>query len=305
MHLKLRKYFTLLLLLLSFSLLACNKNTNKPAKTKDQQVNKPSVQSLRNPTLFKFKNKVFSVPSPIQVSMIVKKMNVPFDPSYLNPAKNYSKYLTTFKQAVNLGIYGTNLAYANIYDQMSYFSDYFDVIKKLSQSLGLFNSIDQKTLDRIEKNSENKDSLAYIISTMFRDLDTYLTENQQQKLGALILAGGWVESAYLASQLYLKYKSKQLLQFIGEQKAPLNNLIQLLNPFYKNGDKDIDHLFEALVDISTYYDSITMKYQYQAPEIYPDKHLTIIHSKTIVNIDKLDIEKVSQKIYKLRSWLVK
>ncbi len=299
------KFFIIIPVLLLLFASSCKKN--KSHKTASQQDTVAQDTLFTNPyktTVLKFKNKTFGVPSPILVSKITKSLNIPFDPTLLNDYQNYSKYLTTFKKAVNLGVYSANLAYINIYDQSSLFGDYYQVIKKLGQDLNLTSNISEDLLNRIEKNMENKDSLMYIVSTLFRDIDIYLTNNDLQETGALIIAGGWVESLYMLTQLYQKNPSDELLIKIGEQKAPLNNLLQLLQPYYNQGNPEIDHLFESLANISSYYDAINFEYSYENPEDYPKDHFTIIHSKTKVNIDNLDLEKITKRISTLRNWIV-
>ncbi len=300
-----QKFFLLTAVLLLLTVSAC-KNNKQQNKSQNQSTEQKDTQALKldETVLIKFKNKVFGIPSPVLVSSMVKKMNLPYDPSLLNSIDNYTRYSGSFKQAVNLGVYSADLAYLNIYDQVSLFADYFNVVKELANNLDLLNVINQETLDRIEANSENIDSMMYLISTMLRDIDAYLTENDQQKIGALILAGGWVESVYFLTQLYKDNPSEALLQKIAEQKAPLNNLLHILEPYYGQDDKDLNALFESLAEISSYYDAIEMHYQYDQPEVYPDKHLTVIHSKTIVNVDDLDLEKITKKIQNLRHWLV-
>ena len=53
--------------------------------------------------------------------------------------------------------------------------------------------MDKSTIKRIEHNIENRDSLM-VISSTYRKIDNYLKNNNRESTGALILAGGWIES---------------------------------------------------------------------------------------------------------------
>ena len=85
--------------------------------------------------LIKYNNTLFTLPSPYQASYAIKKSNIDFRKSILNPPDNVSNYTTNFQKALNIGIYGTDLGYLNIYDQLPDVISYFTVIKKSFFSL--------------------------------------------------------------------------------------------------------------------------------------------------------------------------
>ena len=60
---------------------------------------------------------MFSIPSPIQTSMLLKKSGAPYSKAILNVPANVSKYSTAVKKALNLGIYGADLGYVILYQQ--------------------------------------------------------------------------------------------------------------------------------------------------------------------------------------------
>ena len=57
------------------------------------------------------------IPSPLEISMLLKESGKKYNASYLNPAENRSKYNSNYQKALNLGVYGTDLGYTNIYEQ--------------------------------------------------------------------------------------------------------------------------------------------------------------------------------------------
>ena len=148
---------------------SCKNGNNKASNNKNNEKT-DTVQINKGSTLVKFKDKVFSIPSPMLISKQIKELNLTYDQDLVTPIDNYTKYHTTFKQAAALGVYGADLAYLLTYDQLSNVNEYFNIIKNLSEQLSLLNSITQETLDRIERNSENKDSLMYITSSLLEIL---------------------------------------------------------------------------------------------------------------------------------------
>ena len=39
--------------------------------------------------------------------------------------------------------------------------------------------------------------MMFIVSEVYRQIDSYLLENDQEEIGVLIITGGWVESIYM------------------------------------------------------------------------------------------------------------
>ncbi len=279
----------------------CSSDNENVVSSKDLE---DSLKNISPPPVVKYSNKTFGVPSPVQISEIIKKHNIPYNFELLNPSSNYSKYETAFKKALNLGVYGADLAYILLYEQYSNSGEYFASVKKLSDGLGILNSLQEKTLERIEKNNENKDSLLVIISDVFRDIDAYLLDNDQTDIGVLILVGGWVESLYFTTKIANERHDKDIIQKVAEQKKPLENIIELLQPYYSDKNPEITELTEKLVDISIVFDGIEEIYEYKTSKTYPDKKLTVVYSKTYYKISDAQLNEITQKINELRNWII-
>ncbi len=273
---------------------------------KNNVENLPDTNSFdyNSPQIVKIENKVFSVPSPMQASALVKDKNIPFDPDLLNKASNHVKYLTSFKQALNIGVYGADMGNLFLYDQLSQSAEYFSVIKNLSEDVGIMNSINESVLNRIENNNTNRDSLMYIISEVYREIDSYLLENEQGELGILIITGGWVESIFMLTKIAETTKDPEIISRIGEQQNPLNNLIELLQPYYGQKSDDFDYLLEALVELSITFDAIEATYVYEEPVVDEINKTSIINSTTTYNITQEQLTDITDKISKLREWII-
>src|ERR1035437_3100981 len=145
------------------------KNQNSKATTEKAIDSIPLTQKIdkKSNTLFKFNNVVFSIPSPYEFAYFVKNLGITYNKEYVNPAKNATSYSSSFKKAVNLGVYGTDLGYLTINEQTPDAVSYFATIKNLSNDIGIASVFGKKTMDRIEKNMNNKDSLMYILSNSY------------------------------------------------------------------------------------------------------------------------------------------
>jgi len=289
----------MLLLFVIFS--SCNSKNNEEKNAVDSI--KESID-INNPTLVKLNNRLFSIPSPIQVALMVKKMNVGFHKQLMNDPGKLKNYTTDFKRALNLGVYSTNLGYLNIFEQYPDAAKYFSTVRTLAKDLGIVDVFDKETMQRIEKNASNKDSLISIIANINRNADSYLMNNDRNNISVLILAGGWVESLYLMTQYDKMNKSGEINEKIGEQKHPLENLIELLRPYYEKQSEDLDRFIESLVDLATIFDGVEIEYVYQKPSVEPDKKLTIINSTSKTVINDYQLKTITQNIEKIRTKII-
>jgi len=173
-------------------------------------------------------------------------------------------------------------------------------VRTLAKDLGIVDVFDKETMQRIEKNASNKDSLISIIANINRNADSYLMNNDRNNISVLILAGGWVESLYLMTQYTKNNKSAEINEKIGEQKHPLENLIELLRPYYEKQSEELDRFIESLVDLATIFDGVEIEYVYQKPTVDADKKLTTINSTSKTVINDYQLKTITQNIEKIR-----
>jgi len=288
------------ILLMSVAINGCNSDGNNEDKI--EQNIESNIDSMQG-TLIKFDNTLFSIPSPYEIAFLVKNSNLDFNKSLLNPYNKSHNYTNNFQKALNLGVYGANLGYLNVFEQNSEGIQYFSVIKILSQELGIENAFDKQTITRIENNLGNKDSLMFIISNSYRKADQYLKDNNRNDIGVLILAGGWLESTYMLTQLSQSSKNKEIDTRIGEQKHPLDNLIKILSPYY-NQSKEYAELIDVLIDLAYDFDGIDINYTYSAPTVDVKNKLTVINSKSELIMTDQQLKTISDKISAIRKKIV-
>lgn len=254
-------------------------------------------------TTLQFEGALFSIPSPYEIAFLVKDQRIDYNKEFLNPVNRSHNYVNNFKKALNLGVYGADLGYLNIYEQNPDAVSYFSAIKILSQELDISNAFNSETISRIEKNMGNKDSLLYIISNTYRKADKYLKDNNRSDLGVLILTGGWLESFHILVQIAKHEKNPQVIRRIGEQKYPLENLIKILNPFY-NESEEYGKLIDQLVELAYVFDGIDVEYTYIKPEIDVKNKLTKINSTSELVMSDEQLEMISKELSKIRNNII-
>lgn len=277
---------------------ACNNKSEK-----EKKIVQPVREIDTSNVLIKFNNTLFTLPSPYQATYSIKKSNLDFNKSLINPADHVSAYTTNFEKALNIGIYGTDLGYLNIYDQVPDVISYFTVIKKLSQEIGIHSALQIEIIERIENNIDNQDTLLHFLTNTYKQFDSYLKANNRKDIGALIIAGGWIESLYILSQNAIDTKNRKIINRLGEQKHPLDNLIEILSPYYYKSPEYTD-LIDSLVDLAYEFDGIIYNYSYEPPVIHPEKKLTEIKSTSNIIISEYHLRTIANKIASLRNQII-
>jgi len=249
-----------------------------------------------------FGGKLFSIPSPIQTSLLIKSLSLDFNEDLLNHVDHVKNYNTATTQAINLGVFGADLGYIAIYEQNSKLFNYLSTVEDLSAKLGIVNAFDQSFIERYERSNSNKDSLLVFLADGFRRADNFLKENDQANTSALILTGGWLESMYFATQLYQKSKNEQILSRIGEQKQSLETILELIEKYNYNGQNDeYITLFSALKSL---FSEIKTSYVYVESQTDDARKLTTIKSKMKIEISEELANKIIDKIAETRAQII-
>jgi hypothetical protein len=146
-------------------------------------------------------NMIRQMPSPIEMAILVKHSGGEYNASLLNPIQNIDRYATTGKKTINMGVYSADVGYTSLYKQTQETVFYLNNIRKLSDAIGLSDAFDKSVFERVEANIEHRDSLLHILSGAYDASNEYLKNNDRMNTSVLMLAGGWIETMYLASNL--------------------------------------------------------------------------------------------------------
>lgn len=249
------KLFRLLIVLgLVSGIVSCNNSDKKSSSSATEETVDQELQEKQQ-VVNDVKKVMYSLPSPVETTLLLKKAGAGYDESLLNPTSNANKYNTDKQKALNLGVYGADLSYASIFEQDQTIMQYMNVSKKLAIGLDLLAAIDQSIIDRLEANHDNRDSVIRIISETFLNSNSTLKEDNRPEMAALILAGGWVEALYLATQLTKDVnKDKDLIERIVEQKLSFGEMEKLLGSYTDN--PDIAEVLTQLQPISQAFNAI-------------------------------------------------
>jgi len=248
--------------------------------------------------LIEIDGKVFSIPSPIQTAMLIKNAGTNYNKDILNEPSRVTNYSTSFKKAINLGVYGADLGYVTMYGQTQDAFSFLTAVKSISDDLGISSAFDLELVERFEQNIGNQDSLLALVSDAYKSSDRYLKENKQNDIGGLILAGGWIESLYFASNAVEMTDNADIKQRIAEQKTTVLNLIKLLTPYYSK--PEFTELVNDLKALNELYEKVESNYTYIKPTVDVENKITTINSTTDIKMTEDQLTAISEKIMKMR-----
>lgn len=178
----------------------------------------------------------FQVPSPGEMLTFIKMVggannkNV----SFLNSPDNQKNYTDNKAKALNFGIYSCDLSYCSIFEIGSEALKYFKTVKQLGDQIGVSSAIQPSVLKRLEGNLGNPDSLSVITDDVYFTSFETLEASKQGPTLSLVVAGGWIESLFIATSL-AKYEAKSpVVERLADQKYTLDNLIEFLKKYEKD-----------------------------------------------------------------------
>jgi hypothetical protein len=245
------------------------------------------------------------IPSPLEISVLLKKSGIKYNSELLNSPDNLPKYNSNYKMALNLGIYGTDLGYTNIYGQNQSGIKYLSSIKSLANQLNIGQFFDIETIGRLATNSKNLDSLLLITTQNFNSINHYLQQQNRSSLSVLLLTGGWLEAMQVTCQVAASNPDHtELREKIGEQKITLEQIL-LLFSFYEN-DENMASLLKDLKELEATFNKINITYTYNESSMEVVDGVAVIkdNSTTTIEITDEDVRNIMSKTNSIRNKII-
>lgn len=248
---------------------------------------------------------ISSVPNPVEMSSLLQRSGVVYSQELLNPTANIHKYNTNFKRALNLGVYGTNLVYMNIYDRTILTLSYLANVRQLALDLRIGQFFDYETLNRLSESNRNVDSVLFITNSGFDAMTRYLIDQGRSNIAVLIAYGTWIESLYIATHAKIVPPNKEhIYARIGEQKKVLDNMYLLLHTYRE--DPNFAKLLEGLALLRKEFDNVTITYVYAEPTMKEVDGMIVVvdNSRSEVSIDDEIVQGIADQVAKIRAHII-
>ena len=281
---------------------SCSSENGEAGQSQSDKEDSVATLDTENEKTGKTGKVFYAIPSPLEMTSLIKKAGASYNKDILNSTENASKYVTTSSMALNLGIYGADLSYSSIFEQTQETMHYFAATKKLADDLGITQAFGDKTLKRLEANINNRDSLISIISDSYWETDSYLKESKRSSTAALVIAGGWIEGLYIATKLAESTSNnKEIVSRVGEQKLTLNNLIPLLETY---SEESVNEVVDKLYHLQEIFNGVELIYTREEPTTNAKTKITTLNTTSQISISVEQLDSVTARVTRIRNSII-
>ena len=246
-----------------------------------------------------------NISSPVEMANQIKNTGIGFSQNILNSPGAESKYETSFKRAVNLGVYSADLGYINTFNKNLVVVDYLSSVKRLADGIGVGQFLDITTLSRLAKNSTNLDSLKQLSVTSFNEMDRYLRDKNRSNVSPAIIVGTWVEGMHITSSVIQQTKNEDLINRLGETKN-IVDILQIVVNTYSRSDKDYANLAKKFNALKQAYSDVRITTELGEPVTKEVDGMLVIEQNEIthVQITPEQVDDIISKLEDIRAFIV-
>jgi hypothetical protein len=198
---------------------------------------------------------IYPLPNSADVIRLLTELEVGYMVGVSNSVDNVNNYITSVSRAINLGIYGADLSYATLYNMNQDVINFLDAIRALASDLHMSRLYDRNLYDNIKTNFDDKDKLVELLSDAFNGTYGYLTENDQQPLALMVVAGAWVEGMYITTNISNSvYHVEGISRSLLDQKKSFELFLEIAEPHAD--DPVVKDILDAFQPIKEVYEGI-------------------------------------------------
>jgi hypothetical protein len=246
---------------------------------------------------------IYNIPSPSEIPYLLQATGAEFNESLINPRTKVDQYASrTDKAALNLGVYAADIGYLSSYDKTQQAIDYLNSTKTLADNLGVIGSFDVEVLQKFEANISNKDSLTRLLDQTIKKTQSYLADDNRNKLSALVVTGSFIEGLYISTGLVKSYPKDLLpddarnlvltpiIRVILDQKKSVSDMVKMLTSTSVEQTEPVTTIANDLKSLEAAYASLNIEEQ-----IKNNKANLVLTDKNLIEITNI-VEKIRNNI---------
>ena len=272
-----KKLVTKIVLPLSVALIlfaGCNSSTKTKEKKGTTSTGQEAYVEVEVFDAVKIKDQIVEtiqkMPSEKEVAELLNEAGASYIFDLTVSPERAEQLMTKSEQSFGLGLYSFDLLYASVYNRGDMAARISDVSEQIIDDLGLRDELisTNNYLGRIKENTDNKDSLDYLVTQDMNHFHQQMSAGDQPDVYALSVIGSNVEALYILSQTTLLANNKEkLLEVMNMQDERVNLVFTLLE--LMSEDENITPYYEQFKPVVTIFEENNRITENELAEIGP------------------------------------
>jgi hypothetical protein len=282
-------------------MLASCGNGNKPEGGEDAMADTTKVDTTAANNNVSSNEMSYQIPSPKEMFYFIRQVGSKNNKrtDVLNSPDNAKSYGDPKAKAINFGIYSCDLTYCSIFEIGTEALKYFKVVKQLGDEIGVSTSVRPEILKRLEKNMGNPDSLVEITDDMYFSSFETLQNGQQGNTLALLVAGGYIEGLYIATNLIKYDKNNPAVERIAGEKFTLENIIDFMKKY--ESDAGVKEIAGKLGELKAAFDQDVTEKKTDKVSVKEEKGAKVIGAGEELVMTEAQYKAITEKVAAIRN----
>lgn len=184
------------------------------------------------------------------LNKLFKENSYSYNNSLLNSPSKSSSYSDVRSQAVNLGIFGSDINYCLAYDQNQDVLNYVKAIVELANKLGIEKAFDEALINKLIESGDTITDKSTVLTKAYRHAQDQLHNEERAAIATMIVFGGWLEGIYIASaNLKAKSGNAEINGKVFENLDTFHDVYKMLSTF-KDKNKNCAEILSEMNEIS-------------------------------------------------------
>jgi hypothetical protein len=190
----------------------------------------------------------YAIPSPDEILSYIHNNEIGYTRELLTDLTKSNLYQTSTDRLLSFGFYMADMAYAASFEQSGTALRYFELTETIGKNVNLFPPEIQNIGERLMNNMNRMDSINEIYDELYLLVISNLHDTDRFGEYALISAGGFIESMYLAlNSKGSKIKENEFGMRVWDQKMILDQLNNMFGKYLNETQKkQVQTDFEGL-----------------------------------------------------------
>ena len=232
----------------------------------------------------------------------MKNLATPFSTEALNSTTNVEKYVSSFKQAVNIGVYGADLGYITANEKNQEAITHLAAIKKLAEDLDVASSFDFSAMEKFGNSVGDQQQMLAITTAAYKSCSAFLKEEGRHDLFGLMMAGAMIEGMYFAVSYAKDENNQEVVDRMADQVRSLDNIVLVLNPHYNiTTAPELSALVDQLVGLQKAFKALKTRYTFKKSEVDVEGKICTIQCTNTYELSGASLQNISKIIAEIRT----